>query len=236
MIEEENEQELDEATEAEMARVRQRLQGIAGGTQEDVTNEDVVASREAAEDSLSRRNQNIRNSRGQKWEDKVPPIHKPEKLENLRAELQVIGNEWISDGFVNKRNLILAGPTGTGKTALSYAIGRELYIRGHKVKMWNTMELFDDMRQPEKSREVLESVKVCDVLCLDDLGAERNTEWVEERLFMIVDYRWQWQLPTIATTNLIEDEYSEQISERTISRLMGGAVTRIVPGRDRRAG
>jgi len=226
----------EEKLEEEKQRVRDRIKRLAEMSSEEpeVTDEDVEISREAAAESLKRRNASVRISRDEKWEDRVPPIHKPEKLANMRKELQVIGNEWIADGFSKKKNLVLAGPTGTGKTALSYAIGRELYIRGHKVKMWNILELFDDMRQQDQARAILESVKTCDVLCLDDLGSERTTEWVEERLFIIVDYRWQWQLPTIVTTNLIEEEYTDNISERVISRLFGGSVTRIIPGRDRR--
>jgi DNA replication protein DnaC len=224
----------EEELEAEKLRIRERIKKLAESSSE-VTDEDVAVSREAAEDSLRQRNQTVRESRDKKWEDKVPPIHKPEKLSTLRKELQVIGNEWIADGFVNKKNLILPGPTGTGKTALSYAIGRELYIRGFKVKMWNALELFDDMRQQDQARDVLESVKNCDVLCLDDLGGERKTDWVEERLYIIVDYRWQWQLPTIVTTNLIEEDYTDHFSERVISRLFAGAVTRPIVGRDRRA-
>jgi DNA replication protein DnaC len=59
-----------------------------------------------------------------------------------------------------------------------------------------------------------------DLLHLDDLGAERRTEWVLEQLYSIVNERWQDQRSIIVTTNLGLDQLREQLGARTVSRLL----------------
>ena len=59
-----------------------------------------------------------------------------------------------------------------------------------------------------------------DLLQLDDLGAEKRTEWVLEQLYSIVNERWQDQRSIVVTTNTTDlDELREQIGTRTVSRL-----------------
>ena len=58
-----------------------------------------------------------------------------------------------------------------------------------------------------------------DLLHLDDLGAEKRTEWVLEQLYAIVNERYETQRSIVVTTNLQEPELREQIGERTVSRL-----------------
>ena len=59
-----------------------------------------------------------------------------------------------------------------------------------------------------------------DLLHLDDLGAERTTEWVLEQLYAIVNERWQDGRSIVVTTNLQSlDELREQLGARTVSRL-----------------
>src|SRR5918997_4630556 len=65
--------------------------------------------------------------------------------------------------------------------------------------------------------------KLCsvDLLHLDDLGAEKRTEWVLEQLYAIVNERWQDERSIVVTTNIVDlDELREQIGARTVSRLL----------------
>ena len=62
--------------------------------------------------------------------------------------------------------------------------------------------------------------KVVDLLHLDDVGAERQTEWVLEQLYSIVNTRYEDQRAIVVTTNLQPDELAAQIGERTVSRLI----------------
>jgi DNA replication protein DnaC len=59
-----------------------------------------------------------------------------------------------------------------------------------------------------------------ELLHLDDLGAEKRTDWVIEQLYSIVNERWQDQRSIVVTTNLLDlDELREQLGPRTVSRL-----------------
>jgi DNA replication protein DnaC len=215
-------------------RIRDRIQKIANSRDIDPPEEEFRMAEEAATRSIDERRDYLRDARSKKWDSKVPPRWSSWKIDDLPKGFRVAANNWIADGFPNSENLILSGPTGSGKTSMAYAVGREIYLLGHKVKVWQTAELFDEMRSIDQSKEVLESVKTADLLILDDLGSERKTEWVEERLFLIIDYRWQWKLPIIITTNFTADKLPEKISERVVSRLMDDASFIVVDGKDYR--
>ena len=73
-----------------------------------------------------------------------------------------------------------------------------------------------------------------DLLHLDDLGAEKRTEWVLEQLYSIVNERWQDQRSLVVTTNATEGELKEQVGERIVSRLSEMCVTIPIMGNDLR--
>jgi chromosomal replication initiation ATPase DnaA len=215
-------------------RVKDRIQKIANSHDIDFPDEVIQESELAVERSIEERTSFLRDARSNKWDSKIPPRWRGWTMDRLPKGFRIAANKWISEGFNNSQNLILSGPTGSGKTSMAYAIGREMYLLGHKVKIWQAAELFDEMRGTEQSKDVLESVKNSDLLILDDLGSERKTDWVEERLFLIIDYRWQWKLPTIVTTNFTADQLPDKISERVISRLMDSSTFLVVDGKDYR--
>lgn len=66
---------------------------------------------------------------------------------------------------------------------------------------------------------IMYSMKHADVLILDDLGAEKPTEWTQAVLFEIIDYRYNSNLPIIITTNCLPEELKEKIGERSVDRL-----------------
>ena len=59
-----------------------------------------------------------------------------------------------------------------------------------------------------------------DLLHIDDLGAEKRSDWVLEQLYAIVDERYGSERSMVVTTNLPETELEEQIGQRTVSRLV----------------
>jgi DNA replication protein DnaC len=74
-----------------------------------------------------------------------------------------------------------------------------------------------------------------DLLHIDDLGAEKRTDWVLEQLYSIINERWQEQRSIIVTTNLFDvDELRDQIGPRTVSRLHEMCDLIPIMGRDRR--
>ena len=215
-------------------RVKNRIYRIANSHDVELPEEEMRQSEEAAEKSLDDRRSYLRDARAKKWDSKVPPRWKDWTMTDLPKGFRHAANNWIANGFPNSQNLILSGPTGSGKTSMAYAIGKEIYLLGHKVKVWQSAELFDEMRSTDQSKTVLDSVKNADLLIMDDLGSERKTEWVEERLFLIIDYRWQWKLPIIVTTNFNAEQLPERVSDRIVSRLMDDSTFIVVDGKDYR--
>ena len=68
--------------------------------------------------------------------------------------------------------------------------------------------------------EIIEQAKKVELLVLDDLGAEKPSEWVVEKLFQVVNYRYNEMLPTIFTSNLSPEELENRIGERTVARII----------------
>jgi DNA replication protein DnaC len=106
--------------------------------------------------------------------------------------------------------LLLMGRPGTGKTHLAVAAFRRIIAKGFEGLFYDFQNLLqrirdsynDDSRISDKAvyRDVMEA----EVLMLDDLGAHRMTDWVEDTVTSIITYRCNNRKPLIATTNLID--------------------------------
>jgi DNA replication protein DnaC len=138
---------------------------------------------------------------------------------------------WLQ-GWGWSRNLILTGGTGAGKTGLAAGMIRALKpeaVAGLKtVRFVVTPEWFDELYRSmgERDREqafatVYERYAHCALLVLDDLGAERRTEWTDSRLYTLLNARYNRQLPTWLTTNLgwRNGQLAGWLSDRVVSRL-----------------
>lgn len=96
--------------------------------------------------------------------------------------------------------------TGTGKTHLAVSIANKVSKKGMEVFFAFVPEMMDYLRStfsPESkidSDAAFEEIKSSHLLILDDLGQERDTNWVEERLYQIIVHRQNFRLPTIVTT------------------------------------
>lgn len=82
--------------------------------------------------------------------------------------------------------------------------------------------------------QVLSMLKSCKLLIIDDIGAERVTEWVRERLVSIVNTRVSSNLSTIYTSNLSPAELTESMGDRIGSRVLGSSSVVEITGADRR--
>jgi DNA replication protein DnaC len=124
------------------------------------------------------------------------------------------------------KGLYLCGGVGTGKTHLAVAVMNELIQRKRVPSLFVTIpELLDNLRgaynDPGRDLdEWMAAVKNADFLVLDDLGSERPTEWVQERIFVIVNHRYRETLPTIFTSNIGPENLPSQLGERTASRII----------------
>jgi DNA replication protein DnaC len=123
---------------------------------------------------------------------------------------------------VDGEGLAITGPVGTGKTHLAAAIVNALHDRGEDVLFAYVPDLMADFRSAISSGGVdraMDRVTRAGVLVLDDLGAERATEYVQEILPRIINRRYEDLKPVIVTTNLTPRELADQISQRAVSRL-----------------
>nr|DAF12915.1 MAG TPA: Replicative helicase [Caudoviricetes sp.] len=96
------------------------------------------------------------------------------------------------------------GAKGTGKTKLAAIIANERARAGSPVLFASVPDLMADIRSSFRdgtTLEAVQAVKNTPFLVLDDLGAEKMTEWVGEQLFCIVNHRYNEMLPTVVTSN-----------------------------------
>lgn len=133
----------------------------------------------------------------------------------------------LEEVALSRTSLLLWGDWGVGKTGLAVAaMRRRVEITGCEALFITTPTLLDRIRatytpSPEagSEAEVLEAVKNATLLVLDDLGAERATDWVAEKLFTIINHRHDYQLATIFTSNLSPEQLARHLGERTAWRI-----------------
>jgi DNA replication protein DnaC len=113
-----------------------------------------------------------------------------------------------------KPGLLLMGEPGSGKTHLAVATLRALIAKGFEGVFFDYQSLLDRIRQSYSAesgvsdKEVYRTALDAEVLLLDDLGAHRVTEWVEDTVTSIVTHRCNHKKPLIATTNLLDPEFA----------------------------
>jgi len=118
--------------------------------------------------------------------------------------------------------LLLMGSYGTGKTHLAAAIAHERLAAGSSVYFAVVPELLDHLRSAfapgsELSYdEIFDKIREVELLVLDDLGAENGTAWATEKLFQLINYRYNYRMPTVITTN---NQLHSRMDERVRSRL-----------------
>jgi DNA replication protein DnaC len=119
--------------------------------------------------------------------------------------------------------LVLIGPNGCGKTHLAAAIANQSLEDGSVVLFMTVIDLLDHLRATfvPTATEVYDQLfaKICEagVLILDDLGAQQSSPWANEKLFQLLNYRYNSRFPTVITTNNIG---LQGIEERIRSRMM----------------
>jgi DNA replication protein DnaC len=123
------------------------------------------------------------------------------------------------------RGLWFYGGVGTGKTTLAMLVSRAAIDLGRSVAIYSLPRLLAEIRATfETDSEgsyvgFLDRLTAVDLLHVDDVGAERTSDWVMEQLYSIVNARYEDERSVIITTNLERDDLAEQIRERTVSRL-----------------
>ena len=166
------------------------------------------------------------------------------------------------DNIARGHGLFFQGPVGTGKSLLSVSILRaivennieqfgrpaseswfvgEPIYEGYYCSMVSVVDLLwllresfsiDQLRAP--ARRLLHRCRTDAVVILDDIGAEKPSDWVEEQLYALIDIRYRMLRSTIFSTNRSMKQLEHQIGSRSVSRIMEMCEGVKVGGEDRR--
>jgi DNA replication protein DnaC len=155
----------------------------------------------------------------------------PEQRENLKKAYD-IALEFASSpqGW-----LVLQGDTGCGKTHLAAAIANYRLKESKPVKFVVVPDFLDHLRStfspesPVTYDQLFEEVKNAPLLILDDFGEQSTTPWAEEKLYQVINYRYNARLATVITTRLTTDEMAGPIVSRFLDHQLSMIYTVTVP-------
>jgi len=159
---------------------------------------------------------------------RIPSNYAQDRFENFSdrgsADLRIIQGLLLRycQDFPNTDppGLLFIGEPGCGKTHLAVAVLQRLIEHGFEGTFVDYQQLLERIRagydplSGESPREAYEQAMETDVLLLDDLGAHRVTDWVEDTVTSIITYRCNERKPVIATTNLADPEMGSTLVER----------------------
>lgn len=145
-----------------------------------------------------------------------------------------------------RKGMYIHGRVGCGKTHVAYSLikrlGQEDGMGGtrYNARFWNMTELIHaikrdfDLSPSEKYHHEDDLMGYQGILFLDDLGAEKPTEFVAETIYLIINKRYNDMKPTIITSNFALEDLSDRVGERIASRI--GEMCEIfeLDGKDRR--
>lgn len=174
----------------------------------------------------------------------VPPRYKD-------AEIITDDYKNIPELLRESKGIYFHGTAGTGKTYLLYAICKRLRANGYDCDVWNFPDELSKIRsmystKGEGEEAVDEYLKQGQtgmsakywqrkpIIILDDVGAEKPTEWNLEILYRFINYRYEQMLPTFFASNLSLQELAEKTSDRIASRIAEMCEIKEISGDDKR--
>jgi DNA replication protein DnaC len=131
--------------------------------------------------------------------------------------------------------IIFQGENGCGKTHLAAAIANYLRESGREVLFIIVPDLLDHLRSSfnPDSRipydTLFERLKKTPVLVLDDFGEHASTPWAQEKLYQLINYRYNAHLPTVVTTCLDLDNIENRVSSRMVDPTISLMMTILAP-------
>lgn len=136
-------------------------------------------------------------------------------------------------------SMLLLGPTGVGKTYQAYGALHALAVSGVQCSWIFTTaaDLYARLRPRQGADTEIEFHRYADspLLVLDDLGAAKASEWIEEINYRLINHRYEHLLPTLITSNVPASDLGAQLGERVKSRLTEMAERVAMVGQDRRS-
>lgn len=147
-----------------------------------------------------------------KFDNFAPNASNKKVLDNLKNYSEKLVNG------IEKKGLILVGNNGVGKTHLACSIANKLIENGTPVIYGTLINLLAELKDSYdidnnvSEMEIIKLYESVDLLIIDDLGKEKPSEWVLEKLFTIVNSRYENNLPVIITTNYNQNSLAERLS------------------------
>ena len=143
----------------------------------------------------------------------------------------------FAEGFndMTEQSWLLIGGTGLGKTHLSTAVGVTVIRKGYDVVYKTVQSVMDDYQQVQfrgGDAECVNKYYDCDLLIVDDLGAEMATQFTVSCIYNLINTRMNKRKPTIFSTNLTQTEIRERYADRITSRLFGEYIPLVFRGTD----
>jgi len=130
------------------------------------------------------------------------------------------------DYIARRENILLVGPSGTGKTHLATALGMAACAQGKRVRFWRVTELITTLREADQERQLLRlrsQLTKLDLLILDEFGYVPTTKAGAELLFDVIATAYE-RSSIILTTNLPFENWTEILGNE---RLTGAALDRL---------
>lgn len=146
--------------------------------------------------------------------------------------------EYADDFTANSKSIYMHGDTGLGKTHLSLAIAGVVINKGFGVIYGSAQNLFTKLENEKFGKttpsdiSAEEAMLECDLLIIDDLGAEFSTQFTVSAVYNIVNTRISEGKPTIINTNLTAKELEDKYSQRIASRITGTYASLLFCGKD----
>lgn len=135
-----------------------------------------------------------------------------------------IAKEYADNFEAHKANgdgLYIEGTFGTGKTHLAAAIAIQLMEQGHGVIFRTCDDMLRDIKATfedsgREEQKILDRLKRCELLIIDDIGKEQATDWSTAQLYSIINDRYECQRPVIITTNFNETDLTAAESPKGV--------------------
>jgi DNA replication protein DnaC len=162
-----------------------------------------------------------------KWSG-VPSKYGLCSFENFMGNIKIA--EYLKSIAYSNENIVLTGGPGCGKTHLAVAMmrhtgsGKFITVPDLLLKIRDT---FNSNERSLTEQELIDSYSSEPFLVLDDLGAEKSTEYSITTLYLIINRRINEERKTLITTNLSLQQISESLGERIASRLSGMNIVKI---------
>jgi DNA replication protein DnaC len=147
--------------------------------------------------------------------------------------------QWLdSEPWTTGENALLIGAVGTGKTGLAIGAMRAAHDAGVSTELIIVSDWLIKQRPngTEDAIDPMEAASQPGLLVMDDLGTQKNSDWVHERLYVLVNRRYLDCKPTIITSNHLRiDDLRDSLGDRATSRLLEQCRVIPVDGPDLRA-